>query len=65
MPTSTINGNIFKQISASSNSRTNSLSDINSVQQQQTVVTELSGLVTYMRAMGKFTSFIDCDCKLL
>ncbi|KAE9551542.1 hypothetical protein FO519_005256 [Halicephalobus sp. NKZ332] len=27
----------------------------------QELVTELSDLVTYMRAMGKFTSFVDCD----
>ncbi|KAI6213707.1 hypothetical protein M3Y94_00183000 [Aphelenchoides besseyi] len=27
----------------------------------QTLVTELSELVTYMRAMGRFTSFVDCD----
>lgn len=25
------------------------------------MVTELSELVTYVRAMGKFTSFVDCD----
>lgn len=30
--------------------------------QQQPLITELSGLVTYMRAMGKFTSFMESDC---
>lgn len=33
-------------------------------QSQQPLVTELSDLVTYMRAMGKFTSFVDCDCNV-
>ncbi|KAI1716063.1 phosphatidylinositol-specific phospholipase c, X domain-containing protein [Ditylenchus destructor] len=37
-------------------SRTNGNSEIS-----QPLVTELSELVTYMRAMGKFTSFVDCD----
>lgn len=38
------------------NSKLNGSADNN-----QPLVTELSELVTYVRAMGKFTSFVDCD----
>jgi hypothetical protein len=37
------------------------LSKADDIGKEPELVTELSDLVTYMRAMGKFTSFVDCD----
>uniref|UniRef100_A0A914P5Y3 Phosphoinositide phospholipase C n=1 Tax=Panagrolaimus davidi TaxID=227884 RepID=A0A914P5Y3_9BILA len=39
------------------------LSKADDIGKEPELVTELSDLVTYMRAMGKFTSFVDCDAR--
>uniref|UniRef100_A0A914Z3Y6 Phosphoinositide phospholipase C n=1 Tax=Panagrolaimus superbus TaxID=310955 RepID=A0A914Z3Y6_9BILA len=39
------------------------LSKADDITKELELVTELSDLVTYMRAMGKFTSFGDCDAR--
>uniref|UniRef100_A0AC34FLG7 1-phosphatidylinositol 4,5-bisphosphate phosphodiesterase n=1 Tax=Panagrolaimus sp. ES5 TaxID=591445 RepID=A0AC34FLG7_9BILA len=39
------------------------LSKADDITKELELVTELSDLVTYMRAMGKFTSFVDCDAR--